>query len=88
MSSAKILCPEKLQLYKAINLSTNSVADSANDLAENMQCQLKRRGETFFIYLLGRSGPEFTITEATYRPIIPALLIDTDDFGAVGGMND
>jgi hypothetical protein len=40
MKPVEILCPEKRQILKAINLSARTVADRVNVQAENMHGQL------------------------------------------------
>jgi hypothetical protein len=43
---------------------------------------------SFFVYLWGWSGTESIITAAIYLPIVPALIIDDDDCGAINGMTE
>jgi hypothetical protein len=50
MKAAEILCPEKQQLFKIIRLSANTVADRVNDLAADIQCQLKEKCKDFVAY--------------------------------------
>jgi hypothetical protein len=50
MKAAEILCPEKQQLFKNISLSANTVAERVNDLAGDIQCQLKEKSKYFVAY--------------------------------------
>jgi phosphopantetheinyl transferase (holo-ACP synthase) len=50
MKAAEILCPEKQQLFKNISLSANTVAERVNDLAGDIQCQLKENSKYFVAY--------------------------------------
>jgi hypothetical protein len=47
MKAAEILRPEKQQLFKTISLSANTVADRVNDLAGDIQRQLKEKCKDF-----------------------------------------
>jgi hypothetical protein len=50
MKATEILCPEKQQLFKNISLSANMVAQRVNDLAGDIQCQLKEKFKNFVAY--------------------------------------
>jgi hypothetical protein len=50
MKAAEILCPEKQQLFGNINISANTVAECVNDLAGDIQCQLKEKCKNFVVY--------------------------------------
>jgi hypothetical protein len=50
MKAAEILCPEKQQLFKNISLSANTVAELVNDLAGDIQCQLKGKSKNVVAY--------------------------------------
>jgi hypothetical protein len=50
MKAAEILCPEKQQLFKSISLSANTVAERVNDLAGDIQCQLKEKSKNFVVF--------------------------------------
>jgi hypothetical protein len=52
MKAAEILCPEKQQLFKNISFSANTVAERVNDLAGDMQCQLKETCKNFVAYYI------------------------------------
>jgi hypothetical protein len=58
MKAAKILCPEKEQLFKNISLSANTVAERVNDMAGDMKCQLKES-----VKLLWRCQLQLTKTQ-------------------------
>jgi hypothetical protein len=50
MKAAEILCPKKQQLFKNISLSAKTVAKCVNDLAGDIQCQLKEKCKNFVAY--------------------------------------
>jgi hypothetical protein len=50
MKAAEILYPEKQHLFKTISLSANTIADRVNDLAGDIQCQLKENLKDFVAY--------------------------------------
>jgi phosphopantetheinyl transferase (holo-ACP synthase) len=58
MKAAEILCPEKQQLFKNISLTANTVAECVNDLAGDIQYQLKEKSKHFVAYSI-------TIDEST-----------------------
>jgi hypothetical protein len=50
MKAAEILRPGKQHLFKTTSLSENTVADRVNDLAGDIQCQLKEKCKDFEAY--------------------------------------
>jgi hypothetical protein len=50
VKAAEILCPENSIFFKTISLSANTVADCVNDLAGDIQCQLKEKCKDFVAY--------------------------------------
>jgi hypothetical protein len=50
MKAAEILCPEKQQLFKNTSLSANTKAERVNDLAGDIQCQLKEKSKNVVVY--------------------------------------
>jgi hypothetical protein len=42
MKAAELYCPEKSQIFKAINLSANTLAERVNDSAEDESVRLKK----------------------------------------------
>jgi phosphopantetheinyl transferase (holo-ACP synthase) len=50
MKAAEILCPKKQQFFKNISLTANTVAECVNDLAGDIQCQLKEKSKNFVAY--------------------------------------
>jgi hypothetical protein len=50
MEAAEMLCPEKEHLFETTSLSANTIADRVNDLAGDIQCQLKEKCKDVVAY--------------------------------------
>jgi hypothetical protein len=50
LTATEILRPEKQHLFQTISLSANTVAVRVNDLAGDIQCQLKEKCKDFVAY--------------------------------------